>query len=79
MNKGLLLWTEIVCSGCSATTAGEFVRHGRRQMRMVKADLVKSGWTVRNGEAYCPSCQSLEKITLEGIPHVQLPTPIEGQ
>lgn len=78
MNKGILLWTEVVCTKCNAVTAGEFVRHGRRQMRMVKADLHKSGWIIVKGEPFCPNCINLDGAT-EATPHVELPTPIEGQ
>jgi hypothetical protein len=27
-------------------------------MRMVKADLKKDGWIIRNGEAYCVACKA---------------------
>lgn len=56
MNRGILLWTEVVCAGCAKTTSGEFVRHGRREMRMVKEELKKDGWLIKDGEAYCPCC-----------------------
>lgn len=58
MNKGILLWTEVVCEGCSVTTAGEFVRHGRREMRMVKEELKKNGWVIYQGSAWCPDCKN---------------------
>lgn len=72
--QGILLWTEVVCAICNKTTAGEFVRHGRRQMRMVMAELDKQGWTNVNGDAVCPAC--LNHTDQEPI---QLPTPIKGQ
>jgi hypothetical protein len=74
MNIGILLWTEVVCTQCNKTTAGEFIRHGRRQMRMVKADLHKQGWIVVKGHPICPDC-----INLDHSMGIKLPTPIKGQ
>lgn len=80
MNKGLLLWTEVVCVRCSTTMAGEFVRHGRRQMRMVKAEMDKEGWTIVNGEAVCPLCQRVVKgFERDTSMDVELPTPMKGR
>ncbi len=57
MNKGILLWTEVVCACCGTRACGEFVRHGRRQMRAIKAELSKDGWTMKRGETYCHACK----------------------
>lgn len=76
--QGILLWTEVVCGiCCNNTTAGAYVRHGRRQMRMVMAELDKEGWANVNGDAVCPEC--LGKTVLGEDMSVQLPTPIKGQ
>lgn len=73
---GVLLWTEVVCSGCANTIAGEFVRHGRRQMRMVKAEMDKNGWVNVDGNAYCPSCQATGNAPDSAA--LILPTPFKG-
>lgn len=54
---GIPLWTEVRCSECNNTTAGEYVWHGRRQMRKVMAELDRQGWENVNGVAVCPKCQ----------------------
>lgn len=74
--QGIMLWTEVVCTGCCKTTAGAFVRHGRRQMRMVMAELEKEGWKNVDGDARCPECLNAMQL---GINVVTLPTPFKGQ
>lgn len=75
---GILLWTEVVCSNCSKTMAGEFVRHGKRQMRMVMAEMEKEGWKNVNGEARCPQCQDSLTRAPEPNSSIELPTPFKG-
>lgn len=72
---GMLLWTEVVCSQCGASMAGEFVRHGRRHMRMIKEEMVKCGWVVVNGEVLCVDCKP-GAVKADGI---ELPTPMKGR
>jgi hypothetical protein len=72
--QGILLWTEVVCARCHTTTCGAYVRHGRRQMRMVMSELDKQGWTNVGGDAICIDC-----LTRDDKPSITLPTPIKGQ
>lgn len=75
--QGILIWTEVVCAVCNKTTAGQFVRHGRRQMRIVMAEIEKVGWINRNGDAICPDCQGKYDLPVPSAA-VQLPTPFKG-
>lgn len=76
---GILLWTEVRCSGCNSVMGGEYVRHGRRQMRMVMAEMDKAGWINRRGGAWCPNCQKHFGGALNPQDTaVELPTPFKG-
>lgn len=54
----MLIWTEVVCDGCNATTCGEYARNAYRRMRPLKRELKKQGWVVhhRTDKIYCPDC-----------------------
>lgn len=49
----LLLWTEVVCAECSATTLGEYARWGKRSAREVKKELSEVGWILSGFNAFC--------------------------
>lgn len=53
----MLIWTEVVCDGCSDSTAGEFAKWGKRNAGDVKRAIADAGWhTDRSGKAFCHSC-----------------------
>lgn len=56
MMAGLLIWTEVVCAGCSTTICGEYARWGKRVAAEIKTELANAGWKVVGSDAHCPDC-----------------------
>lgn len=65
--QGIYIWTEVICGHCATATLGEFVHHGRRQMRPLMTKLMREGWTVKDGIPYCPQCMASSTHVGAGI------------
>jgi hypothetical protein len=47
-----LFWVELVCANCSTTTAGEWTA-GRLNIKQMKDQAVKEGWSFGGKQAFC--------------------------
>jgi len=48
----LFIWCEVVCRGCSCTTAGRFTS-GQIPKREMRSEARRAGWILVHGEAFC--------------------------